>query len=126
MSESLISLVMSLKDYETWTNDDESFIRIFIHRDGIVTYSMTDYDRLWNECLYCLKDEEKQGLYKLDEESYSIRKKELFSDFIMKTDAYSYVDYISSESFVPNICINQIGFQYFYSLIFGNYSDEGA
>ena len=124
MNNSPISVVMSLKDYETWTHDHNSFMRVFIFDDSMVTYSMTDYDNLWNECLYCLKDEEKRELDQLEDVEYHIRKNELFSDFIMRTDAYSYNDYINSDSFIPSIWLNQLGFQYFYVINFGYYRDD--
>lgn len=125
MNDSLpVSLVMSSLDYEKWVHDDDSFVRLFVHDNGIVSYMMTTYDDLWNECQYCLTDDAKMTLLGLEGESYDYYKKELFSDYIMRTDAYSYKDYTNSDSFTPYIWVNQIGFQYFYVIIFGDYRDH--
>ena len=125
MNDSLpVSLVMSSLDYEKWVHDDDSFVRVFVHDNGIVSYMMTTYDDLWNECQYCLTDDAKMTLLGLEGESYDYYKKELFSDYIMRTDAYSYKDYTNSDSFTPYIWVNQIGFQYFYVIIFGDYRDH--
>ena len=125
MNDSLpVSLVMSSLDYEKWVHDDDSFVRVFVHDNGVVSYMMTTYDDLWNECQYCLIDDVKMTLLGLEGESYDYYKKELFSDYIMRTDAYSYKDYTNSDSFTPYIWVNQIGFQYFYVIIFGDYRDH--
>lgn len=119
-----ISLVMSSVDYDRWVNDNDTFIRVFVHDNNLVTYSMTTYDNLWKEAQYCLSDDARIILDQLEGDAYDNFKDELFSDFIMRTDAYSYNDYINSDSFVPYIWINQIGFQFFYVLIFGDYRDS--
>ena len=63
MNDSLpVSLVMSSLDYEKWVHDDDSFVRVFVHDNGIVSYMMTTYDDLWNECRYCLTDDAKMTL----------------------------------------------------------------
>ena len=122
--DKLISVVMTLKDYETWTLDRESFIRVYVHSNGIVTYNMTTYDELWNECRLSLDDDTRIILEQLEGNAYSDMKVDLMSDFLMRSDAYSYEDYKESDSFVPSISLNQIGFQYFYSLVFGDYRDN--
>lgn len=122
--DKLISVVMTLKDYETWTLDRESFIRVYIHSNGIVTYYMTTYDELWKECQFYIDDDTRIILGQLEGNAYNDMKVDLMSDFLMRSDAYSYEDYIESDSFVPSISLNQIGFQYFYSLVFGDYRDN--
>ena len=124
-NDKLISVVMTLKDYEKWTRDEDSFIRINVFDEaGMVTYSMTTYEELWKECQYYLDDDTKIILEQLTGKAYEGMKLDLLSDFFMKNDAYSYADYIESDSFIPSITLNQIGFQYFYSLIFCDYRDD--
>ena len=116
-----VSVVMSSLDYDKWVHDEDVFIRVFVHSNNMVSYAMTTYDDLWRECEYCLTDDIRKRLDQLEGEAYDNLKGELFSDFIMRTDAYSYRDYIDSDSFVPYVWVNQIGFQFFYAISFGDY-----
>ena len=123
-SNKLITVVMTLKDYEIWTLNKDSFVRVHIHGNGVITYSMETYDELWEECQLSLDDDTLIILEQLEGEPYYDMKADLMSDFLMRSDAYSYENYKESDSFVPSISLNQIGFQYFYSLVFGDYRDN--
>ena len=121
-----ISLVMSSIDYNRWVNDKNSFVRVFVHSDRTVSYIMMTYEELWSECLRNMDDGSRFELAGYRGELFDNFKNELLADYMMRTDTYSYQDYMNSDSFEPYIWVNRIESKNYYVIVFGDYRDDNS
>ena len=92
-----ICVLIGRDDFDRLQNDDRLFLNIIVGDHTSTSYLVT-YEELYDEVLDELSEDELDQMEELGEEDLENYERELFSDYILKRDIYSYQDLMNYHS----------------------------